>query len=368
MEKIDSKVQRRQIELLKKRFDVDEENKIVELGLHYDQADEILDKNIDSKVPTFNREKFAIIDEIISDFPREYKVNINIKIDDYQDYKSSELMDGFNDAVELTQYSGSRGHRKKWIQIIFLLIAGIMILDILARGVIGNWLNLEEETKDVVKEVFDITSWVFIWQAVSLMFLTPTFERRISLSMALRVNDVSFLDKNDKVLVKENYHDTYNNVIRERKARTFGKYALLISGAAFFALAISNVLNIIFSLPNLVNIPEGADPMATGFTIAISIFITALGLIIAIFEGLGGAAAMSMFAGRKGRLHKMVMPFGIIVFTLLLASLVIAVGQGASEIATAIIGTLIASLYLAGAICLFATREKDVTKKSKKQK
>ena len=364
MEKIDSKIQRRQVELLKKRFDVDEEKKIVELDLHYDQADEILDKNIDSKVPTFNREKFALLDEIMSDFPREYKVNLNIKIDDYQDYKSSELMEGFNDAVELTQYSGTRGHRKKWMQIIFLLIAGIMILNILARGVIGNWLQLEDETKDVVREVFDITSWVFIWQAVSLMFLTPTFERRISLSMAFRVNEVCFIDKDDKVLIKENYHDTYNTVIRERKTRTFGRYALLISGAAFFALAISTILNTIFSIPGMINDAQADNPDYTGLLYVAAIIIIVLSLVVSVFEGLGGAAAMSLFAGRKGKLHKMVMPFGIITFSLLVFSLIINIMQGSSTIVSAAIGTFIAAIYLIGAICLFVTSEKT-TKKQK---
>ena len=36
-------------------------------------------------------------------------------------YKPEELLDGFNDAVELTHYSGNRAHKKKWVQIVFLL-------------------------------------------------------------------------------------------------------------------------------------------------------------------------------------------------------------------------------------------------------
>ena len=42
MERIDSKLQRRQLELMKKRFDVDEENKIVTIDLYYDKVDDVL--------------------------------------------------------------------------------------------------------------------------------------------------------------------------------------------------------------------------------------------------------------------------------------------------------------------------------------
>ena len=73
----------RRHELMKKRFDVDEENKIVKLDLHYESVDEVLDEHLDTKVASFNREKFAAIQDIVSDFPLEYKVDVGIKIDDY---------------------------------------------------------------------------------------------------------------------------------------------------------------------------------------------------------------------------------------------------------------------------------------------
>lgn len=78
---------------MKKRFDVDEQNKIVKLGLYYDKADDVLESNINTKVPTFNRDKFGRIKEIISDFPQEYKADGNVKIDDYQDYKPQDVLD-----------------------------------------------------------------------------------------------------------------------------------------------------------------------------------------------------------------------------------------------------------------------------------
>ena len=358
MDRIDSKTQRRQLELMKKRFDVDEENKIVQLNLTFDTADELLEKNIDSKVPTFDRGKFEEITDTISDFPFDYKTDLNIKINDYQDYDSKELVDSLNDAVELNQYSGNKEHRKKWIQITFLLIAGIMILNIMAKGFLDNWLGLEETTASVFREVFDITSWVFIWQAVSLMFLSPTITRRISMTLARRLNKVSLRDKDGNTLQEVDYFDLYQNTINEKKARTFGKYALLISGAAFLALAISNIISVVFSIPDLVAMVQSETE---GESIAMLIIVEVIFLTIevagALFEALGGVAAMGLFVGKKGKTHKMVLPFGIIVFLLLTTSLVLSIVKVQISFA-AIAGEVIALLYLAGAVCLILTRDK----------
>ena len=364
MDKVDSKLLNRQVELMKKRFDVDEENKIVKVDIVYDKADDILVSNLDTRVPTFDREKFGRIKEVISDFPLDYKADLNIRIDDYQGYEAQEIIDGFNDAVELTHYSGNREHKKKWIQITFLLIAGIMLLNILARGVLENWLDLSETNASVFKEVFDITSWVFIWEAVSLSFLTPSDDRLMSLTLARRLNRVSLLDKNKKVLVSELYRESYENTAQEKKLKTVGKYALLVSGAAFFALAISELISLIIEIPNFINMVGSSESDSIGALIVFDVLFLSLSGLITIFEGLGGLAAISAFTGKVGRLYKMVLPFGIIVSIFEVINLVFAIALQ-TKIVTASIGTLVSLAYLLGAIFLIVTREKKPSKENK---
>ena len=174
MAKEENKQHSRQIELMKKRFNVDEEKKIVDLTLNYESANDVLITNLDTKVPTFDRDKFGRIKEIISEFPIDYKVNLDITIQDYNGYEPEEMLEGFNDAVELTVYSGEKDHRKKWLQTTFLLIAGILVLFFIANGVIQNWGGITPTAAEVLREVLDISAWVFVWQAVSLAFLTPS--------------------------------------------------------------------------------------------------------------------------------------------------------------------------------------------------
>ena len=358
MDNIDSKLNSRQIELMKKRFDVDEENKIVKLDLYYDKADDILESNVDTKVPNFDREKFGHIKELISDFPLDYKADLNIKIADYEGYKPEELLDGFNDAVELTHYSGNRAHKKKWVQIVFLLLAGILLLNIMARGIVENWLDLSDTSTDVLKEVFDITSWVFIWQAVSLWFLSPTEDRVTSLTLSHRIRNVAFLDKKDKVLVQEDYRQCYDNTSHEKKLRTIGKYLLLISGAAFLGLGISNLISAFIELPALFATftEEGAALVAA---IIIGVLIVIIQLLAVVFEVLGGLAAISSFTGKVGKLYRLVLPFGIIVFGVELANFIVKLSQGQFS-ATSLIGFIVALAYLLGVIFLMATKKKPL--------
>ena len=355
MEKIDSKLQRRQLELMKKRFDVDEEKKTVKLALHYEKASDILDTSLDSKIPTFDRSKFDYIKDTISDFRPDYKTDLSIQIDDYEGYKADEIIEGFNDAVELTHYSGNREHKKKFVQVTFLIIAGVLLLNIIANGYVIDWFGFSEIGTSVFKEVLDISSWVFIWEAVSLMFLRPSEDRLISLTLAHKLKQVNFLNKKGEVVAKEDYSDSYADTAKERKLRIVGKYALLLSGAAFFALGAINLFNFIYSIPTYISLFQIADG-DVGFIVLVSAFVSIDALVVT-FEVLGGIAAISAFTGKIGKLYKLALPFGILSFVLEVAGLVIGIIMGMSFV-NSILGAVIATAYLFGVIALMITKEK----------
>ena len=344
----------RRHELMKKRFDVDEENKIVKLDLHYESVDEVLDEHLDTKVASFNREKFAAIQDIVSDFPLEYKVDVGIKIDDYKQYRPEEIMDGFKDAVELTLFSGTKEHRKKWIQITFLLIAGILVLYLIGRGILGTWTGMQESTQEVFREVLDITAWVFIWQAVSLMFLTPTEERLIYLTLAKRINDICLYDKDYNLLMKETFINSSMNNASEIRIRTVGKYALLVTGALFFALGLVNIIDSFVEVPMLiVLISENSEPpvLAAGFIMIFTI------LVVAIMEILGGLAAIAAFVDKRKKLQKLIIPFGSVVFVLELLLLIYNCVNATFSLAP-IVASVAGIAYLTSGIILSITKQK----------
>lgn len=350
MAKEENKQHSRQVELMKKRFNVDEEKKLVDLTLNYESANDVLITNLDTKVPTFDRDKFGRIKEIISEFPIDYKVNLDITIKDYNGYKPEEMLEGFNDAVELTVYSGEKDHRKKWLQTTFLLIAGILVLFFIANGVIQNWGGITPTAAEVLREVLDISAWVFVWQAVSLAFLTPSEDRLVSLALKHRLNYVILRDKESKITAKERYSDSYNATAKEYKLRTFSRYSLLISGATFFALGSANVLTLIMDIFRASQTISN-DTGNIGVAVVVNIIIYSITLSLIITEILGGLAAISVYTGRLGKLSKLVMPFGITVFVLQIVALVIGILVSAITF-TQVLGAIVAALYLFGALIL----------------
>lgn len=354
MEKHEDKLHRRQVELMKKRFEVDEEKRIVNLALNYEKATDLLLTNIDTKVPTFNRDKFASLKDLISEFPLDYKVNLDIKIDDYEDYNPEEILEGFNDAVELTVYSGNKDHRRKWVQITFLLVAGILVLFFIARGLIQDWKGISETAANVTKEILEITAWVFVWEAVSLAFLRPSEDRIISLTLAHRLNNVTFKDKTGNITAKEHYFESYENSYKEKKGLVFGKYSLLVSGAAFFALGTANLITLLMNLVTLFKPVEDSTASA-GTMVVINIFMTVITLSLVASEILGGLSAICAYTGRVAKLHRFVLPFGIVVF--ILESIVLGVSIIMGDISIpSIIGVLIGAGYLIGAILFKAKK------------
>ena len=363
MAKEENKQQHRQIELMKKRFNVDEEKKLVDLTLNYESASEVLITNLDTKVPTFDRDKFGRIKEIISEFPRDYKVNLDITIQDYEGYKPEEMLEGFNDAVELTIYSGNRDNRTKWLKTIFFLIAGILVLFFIANGIIQSWAGISDTAAEVLREVLDISAWVFVWQAVSLAFLTPTEDRLVSTTLKHRLNNVILRDKTSKIIAKEKYIDSYDATAKEGKLHTFGRYSLLVSGAAFFALGSVNFLVFLTDLYKAIKTvyEETGD---AGMTIVFNVVLAIITLSVVAFEILGGLAAISVYTGRAPKLQKLALPFGITAFALHLTLLVASIIMSTIMV-SGVVGVIVATLYLFG-IIVMRIKRKAKPKKTKK--
>ena len=345
-------------ELMKKKFDVDEEKKIVKLNLHYDKASDLLEEHLETKAPTFNREKFGVMKDIVSDFPVEYKADLNIKVDDYEGFTPDEMLESFDDAVDLTVISGTKAHRKKWIQITLLLIGGILVLYLLARGLLGEWMGLSETTRDVLKEVFDISAWVFVWQAVSLMFLTPTQDRMIYITLAKRIHEVYLLDKDGNILAKEKYNDTHSNEFNERRMHVVAKYLLLIAGAAFFAVGLAHLVDFGSNMVDLISNWSAYTSSDMQVSIVAIIVVMVLDFLVTGFEVIAGVAALLTFTGRAPRFQKLVIPFGSIIILSEIANLVLAIILGLLSFAS-VLAVVIATAYFVGAILIHVTRIKN---------
>ena len=308
-------VNKREIDLLNKYYEIDNENRVATMPLHYERASDLINNKIISKDNyLFDYEELTLINDMIKRIPIMYKVNIDLQIDDYEDYDPKELLAGFNDQMELNQYNFQRENRFKFLKAAILLLVGITILFTMAYAKL-NGLFGSDDRASVYSEIFDIVGWVFIWEMVTVAFLTPSELGVNSNMFKLRVRKVSFSNSNREILAMEDLFDKAREWDSERRIEKASRLALLLSGVAILSLGSIDLIDLLTSLPRYLSVYEGEITASAVFTL---IGLTALTVVIPIVEIFGGISALRMYASKRVR-----KVFPIIFSVLLLAVLIV---------------------------------------------
>jgi len=334
-------VKKRQIEILKKYYEVDEEKKIVTVPINYEKASDMLYNEVSIKSPRFNDDIFHEVRDIIDRVPFDYKVNVDYIVDDYEDYKASEIMESMNDGMELENYSLVKQSKHKWLVSAVLVLIGFLVLFLKVSAVFTNFIS-DSSGKAVFDEIMDITGWVFIWEAVSTMFLSPTDEQMTSTAIKFRVSNFSFKDKNGNVLAQETIEEASNRWIGETKVKRFGRVCLLVSGVAFCGLAFANLF---IALKTTFFDTEFMEQEYAVIIATAIIFIVAH---LVAFQILGGLSAISRYRGR-GFLIRGTGVFAILLGLAMVTLVVFAIVlKRPSVIISASFGLILSTFYLTG--------------------
>lgn len=92
----------RQLLLLKKYYEVNEKNKIVTLRFYYDKASDLLNTCTSSfENSIFNDDALENINNAIQSIPAIFRVKIVSDINDYEGYNPKNIIQSFNDILEL---------------------------------------------------------------------------------------------------------------------------------------------------------------------------------------------------------------------------------------------------------------------------
>ncbi|MGM9970907.1 MAG: hypothetical protein ACI35W_00685 [Anaeroplasmataceae bacterium] len=194
----------RRIELLKKYYPVDEQNKIITIKLHYNSVYDLLDYQVgDDQCKMFNEEFLEKITSIFQKIPSGYKADIILEIDDYDVYSPKDIMGKFNDLLELISYDVVKKSKNNRLISAILILIGMIILLINTLLYEHNIYGPKEELEAVIlQEFFDITSWVFIWQAVTMLFLSPSNKALQIVIITKMLNKFSLM-KNGEIVQTE---------------------------------------------------------------------------------------------------------------------------------------------------------------------
>lgn len=303
---------KRQIELLEKYYVVDNDKKIINIDLHYPKSSDILLNNEGNiNCPLFKNEILETVNNSIERTPKDYKVNIIFDIEDYENYKPKQIIESFNDTLELGQYSARRGKQLKNLIASILILVGIILLFFMIIGKNNNWFE-EGIKSDIISEVIDIAAWVFIWEAVTMIFLEQPEQNKFALKIRRKVVQITMLKKgNNEPLYLENTNSIFNNWEGESKIKSVGRNCLLISSSAYLFLALFDIYSLCkYLLANDLTI----------FIIATLIIFTIISSGVSILAGLGG---LFKYIGKKNVLANFVRPYAIFLSIIIIINIII---------------------------------------------
>lgn len=288
----------RQLELLDKYYDIDKENRVITLTLHYKKASDLIDEELSlDKTIQIKQDVLVKISDVIDTFPIEFTTNVQLVIDDYEDYKKEEIVESLVDALEMFRYTYDSHRTKKWLQAAILIVIGIVTLYGLYSFHRFNWIA-DERMANMLGEIGTIVGWVFIWQAVSILFLEERKYNDINQITIARISHIELMNKKREIIFSKDQEALTKNWVRESVTSLSVRIIFLIAAVFLLSNIALNIINTIY------------DIYYTGFTLDIVFTIITVGSIVALnlFAAIG---SISIFTG-KGRYIKAIGAISII--------------------------------------------------------
>lgn len=334
-----SKIEKRdrQLELLKKHYDVDEEKKMINISLRYKDATDVVVEDLGKKeCPQFEKDVLYRINEVAESLPIGYKANVEIAIDDYLEYTPEIIKESFNDELELNHFSFRHNRRKKWLVASLLVVIGVIILIFMAAGNMHGWFGAGTE-QEIITEIIDICATVLIWEAVGMLFLEPSQEGTLGLTFKKRIASFSLLDKDQNVLLTENNKEMFREWQDEKFISKVGKFLLLFSSAAFICMAF-------YSIYNIYRFTSSGEESQYSFALLIA--FTCIYFLVHLLAGVGG---FLKYIGVKNWISKFVGLYSLVLICLIITSIVLsAFDQNISFLVSSVSSLVFNVFYIAG--------------------
>lgn len=344
----------RQLATLKHYFKIDEKNRIVTIPLHYKKVSEIFDINLDSKEHPFVKREFLVtISSILHSIPIEFLIDVDVKIDDYEGYNPTIILDSIKDAFELFHYDVIKEKTRSNLKVAILIFLGVTILAWLfylcSKKLIGP---TGDPTHDTVHELVYTVGAVVLWEAVYIIFLPDDEYKDVSYYLLWRMNSLRLLDKKSNILKETNVINMNNSWMIETKKEKRARYFLLLSGTTLVCLSVIKIRDIV----------ENIILHQNEWSIYL---ITPLAVLIVIFGFIAGLGAISYYRD-KGPFKKFVLFFGIVasIFYIIetIAIIVIFILDKTYDIKMILSAVVYAIVMIAYTSCAFMLRKKKERK------
>lgn len=304
----------RQISLLKKYYHLDEEKKLITVPLYYENSTDILNMQQGNLHHyAFKSEVLTLVNEIITKAPAGYKLNIDFKINNYLDFKPKDLIESFNDTLELAQYQARKKRMLKELIAAFLVLVGIILLFFMVIG--KNYQIFGTGVKEeIIVEVINIAAWVFVWEAFNMLFLEHSEEVKFALKIRSFVNQIAMYDGANNLVEVERNEDIFGKWENEGYLKRTGHMMLLISSMGFIFISFYNLYSLFVAVDTL------------PFTLRIITIIFSISM--SLFTFLAGIGGLSLYLERKNKFLAFVKPYSIFLTLTIMTYFLIAIIGG----------------------------------------
>jgi len=348
--------EKRQYEIASKYYDVDLENNIVTVPFHFEKITDVIDEKRSTKEkPIFSFSLLESIQDLKREIPHKAKINIEVSVDDYEGYDKKVLENGIKDALEMSSHSLRFVEGRTWLKSLFILLTGIILLVILNILRRANVID-PEGVGSIFDYVFDTAACVFIWEAISLIFLYPSEQAVTVKSVFASLNSVSFKNSDNELMFEITNQELQSLIYSETKARRKGRFCCLISSSLYISVGLIVLIELLFALKEIF-------PFKLTITLYIFIFL----LVVIVFSLLSGISGILRFLekGFLGKLAPLFSTISLVGDIALVISLIVSKVKGQPTPPTYFIGVILIAF---AAIIFFIGTVKTKKKKNKTNK
>jgi len=171
-------------------FDIDEQNRIAVVKLHFEKPSDIFDVNYSSKRAILSDDFMEWVSYAFDMIPKKYKIDLEVTFDDFEGLSEEQLKEDYFKCLIL-DYKTGREKAKKKNKTAFILIGlgvGLFILMMLINKLWDNGGTL----KEIFSYVLDIATTVTIWEAMNILLVEKTEENGRTSDHLLRFSSIRF--------------------------------------------------------------------------------------------------------------------------------------------------------------------------------
>lgn len=342
------------ISTLSQYYDFDEETDSFVLPIKREKASDILDLDVKDpkKHPRFKREEMDALSETLSGLPSGTKADVRYEIGDYEGRDPESLMHAFTSAVHLVFSRRQMRHKRSGILAMILVLAGALILGLYVFGKLNGWFGLGEGNLgyEFVTEMLDIVAWVFVWEAVAVIFLGGDylFSEHYIFS---KFSSVGFYDgSGKKQLAGGDANSSLKKEIKAVRWTEVGRNMIIVGATAMLMYGVYLMINWISICFTMGEVEQET---------ALYIYALAgIGVLIGLFFLFLGIGGIYLFLDRPV-LRRFTTVFIIILGVFLVVyAIASAVTLGVSALSSLAFSLIIYFVYLIGFILVMALNRK----------